>query len=154
MVRKELSEISIADMKVDDLPEVLAIETKSFKTPWSEPLFRDEIFKPAAVSRVAKINGKVVGYLCANVIIDEGHILNLAVHQYYRGLGIASYMIKEMLDVMRKNNCRSIFLEVRISNKEARKMYEKFGFSLLGTRKNYYVLPVEDAVVMALRLMS
>jgi len=55
---------------------------------------------------------------------------------------------------MRKNNCRSIFLEVRISNKEARKMYEKFGFSLLGTRKNYYVLPVEDAVVMALRLMS
>lgn len=154
MAGKKLSEISMADMKVDDLPEVLAIETKSFKTPWSEPLFRDEICKPAAVSRVAKINGKVVGYLCANVIIDEGHILNLAVHQSYRGLGIASCMINEMLDVMRKNNCRSIFLEVRISNEEARKMYEKFGFSLVGTRKNYYVLPVEDAVVMALRLIS
>lgn len=154
MVRKELSEISIVDMRVDDLPEVLAIETNSFKTPWSETLFRNEIFKTIAVSRVAKINGKVVGYLCANVIIDEGHIHNLAVHPDYRRLGIASHMIKEMIDVMRENNCRSIFLEVRVSNEEARKMYEKFGFSLLGTRKNYYISPVEDAVVMVLRLMS
>ncbi len=153
MVREELSGLFIDDMKVDDLPEVLAIETTSFKTPWSETLFRNEIFKSIAVSRVAKINGKVVGYLCANLIIDEGHILNLAVHPHYRRLGAASHMIKEMIDVMRENRCGSIFLEVRASNEEARKMYERFGFSLLGTRKNYYVSPVEDAVVMALRLM-
>lgn len=154
MVGKELSGISINDMKIDDLPEVLAIETKSFKTPWSEALFRSEIFKSIAVSWVAKMNGRVVGYLCANLIIDEGHILNLAVHQNYRRLGIASHMIKEMIDVMRENNCRSIFLEVRASNEEARKMYENFGFSLFGTRKNYYISPVEDAIVMALRLIS
>ena len=154
MVRKELSEMIIDDMKVEDLPEVLAIETTSFQTPWSETLFHHELLKTISVTRVVKINGKVVGYLCANVIIDEGHILNLAVHQEFRGRGIASFMIKEVLDMMRDINCRSVFLEVRVSNEEARKMYEKFGFSLLGTRKNYYVSPVEDAVMMVLRLIN
>jgi [ribosomal protein S18]-alanine N-acetyltransferase len=154
MVGKELNGLLIDDMAVADVPEILAIETASFTTPWSEILFHNEIYKTISVSRVAKINGKVVGYLCANVIIDEGHILNLAVHPEHRGLGIASRMIQEILEIMRVVNCRSVFLEVRASNEEARKMYEKFGFSLLGTRKNYYISPVEDAVVMVLRLMS
>jgi len=154
MVRKELMEIVIDDMKVEDLPEIVGIENASFKTPWSETLFYNEICKTIAVSRVARIDGKVVGYLCGNVILDEGHILNLAVHPEFRRLGIASSLIKEMIDIMRDRDCRSVFLEVRISNEQARIMYEKFGFTLLGTRKNYYILPVEDAVIMVLRLVS
>jgi ribosomal-protein-alanine N-acetyltransferase len=154
MVKKELSELSIDDMKVEDLPEIVSIETASFTTPWSETLFYNEIFKAIAVSRVAKIDGKVVGHLCANVILDEGHILNLAVHPEFRRLGIASSLIKDMIDIMRDRNCRSVFLEVRISNEQARIMYQKLGFSLLGTRKNYYISPVEDAVIMVLRLIS
>lgn len=152
MVGKELNGLLIDAMTVADLSEVLAIETASFATPWSEALFYNEIFKANAVARVSKINRKVVGYICANIIIDEGHILTLAVHPEHRGLGIASRMIQEVLEVMRFDNCRSVFLEVRISNEEARKMYEKFGFGLLGTRKNYYISPVEDATVMVLRL--
>lgn len=142
----------IDDMKVEDLPEILAIEKASFETPWSETLFYNEIFKTISVSRVARIDGRVVGYLCANMIIDEGHILNLAVHPDYRGRGIASRLLRHMIDEMRAGNCRSIFLEVRMSNENARKMYAKFGFTLLGTRKAYYVSPVEDAVVLVLRL--
>jgi ribosomal-protein-alanine N-acetyltransferase len=87
MGRKELSDMVINEMKVEDLPEILAIETASFETPWSETLFYNEIFKAIAVSRVARINGRVAGYLCANMIIDEGHILNLAVHPDFRGMG-------------------------------------------------------------------
>ena len=154
MVGKELNGLFIDAMTVADLPGILAIETVSFKTPWSETLFYNEIFKAIAVARVARIKGKIVGYLCANIILDEGHILNLAVHPEYRGLGIASRLIHEVLEIMRADNCRSVFLEVRVSNEEARKMYEKFGFGLLGTRKNYYISPVEDAIVMVLRLTS
>lgn len=146
--------IGIDDMKVEDIPEIVSIENASFTTPWSETLFYNETRKAIAVSRVARIEGKVMGYLCANVILEEGHILNLAVHPQYRGLGIASSLIKEMIDIMRGRDCRSVFLEVRISNEQARIMYEKFGFSLLGTRKNYYISPVEDAVIMVLRLNS
>jgi ribosomal-protein-alanine N-acetyltransferase len=152
MGRKELTDMVINDMKVEDIPEIAAIERSSFETPWSETLFYNEIFKAISVSRVARINGKVAGYLCANMIIDEGHILNLAVHPDYRGGGIASRLLKHMIDDMRESSCRSIFLEVRVSNENALKMYEKFGFTLLGTRKAYYVSPVEDAVVMVLRL--
>ncbi len=154
MVRKALSGIVFQKMKAEDLPEVLAIETASFKTPWTEPLFYNEICKNIALSRVAKINNKVAGYLCANLIIDEGHILNLAVHPEYRGQGVASCMIGEMIEIMKDNSCRSVFLEVRASNEGARTIYKKFGFTLLSTRKNYYISPVEDAVVMVLRLIS
>ena len=154
MVRKALSGIVFEKMKDEDLPEVLAIETASFKTPWTEPLFYNEISKNIALSRVAKINNKIAGYLCANLIIDEGHILNLAVHPEYRGQGVASFMIGEMVEIMKDNSCRSVFLEVRASNEGARTIYEKFGFTLLSTRKDYYVSPVEDAVVMVLRLVS
>jgi ribosomal-protein-alanine N-acetyltransferase len=154
MVKKKLSEMLIEDMKVEDLPEIVSIENASFTTPWSETLFYNETRKTIAVSRVAKIDGKIVGYLCGNVILDEGHILNLAVHPQWRNLEIASSLIKEMIDIMRERDCRSVFLEVRISNEQARIMYEKFGFTLLGTRKNYYISPVEDAVIMVLRLVS
>ncbi len=109
MVGKELNGIVIDDMKVEDLPEILSIENASFKTPWSETLFYNEIFKTISVSRVAKIDGKVVGYLCANVILDEGHILNLAVHPEYRSLGIASSLIKEMIDIMRDSRLQVSF---------------------------------------------
>ena len=152
MVRKALTEIVIEHMKVEDLPEIVSTEAASFTTPWSETLFYNEIFKAIAVSRVAKIEGKVVGHLCANVILDEGHILNLAVHPDFRRLKIASSLIREIIGIMRDRDCRSVFLEVRASNEQARIMYEKFGFTLLGTRKNYYISPVEDAVVMVLRL--
>ena len=152
MGRKELSYMVINEMKVEDLPEIVAIETASFETPWSETLFYNEICKAIAVSRVARINGRVAGYLCANMIIDEGHILNLAVHPDHRRFGVASRLLKHMIDDMRARDCRSIFLEVRASNENALKMYERFGFTLLGTRKAYYVSPVEDAVVMVLRL--
>ena len=154
MVGKALMAICLDGMKVEDIPEIVSIENASFTTPWSETLFYNETRKTIAISRVARIDGRVAGYLCANVILDEGHILNLAVHPQYRRLGIASSLIKEMIEIMRDRDCRSVFLEVRASNEQARIMYEKFGFSLLGTRKNYYISPVEDAVIMVLRLVS
>lgn len=146
--------IIIEDMKVEDITEIVSIENASFTTPWSETLFYNETRKAIAVSRVARIAGKVVGYLCANLVLDEGHILNLAVHPQFRRLAVASSLIKEMIEIMKERDCRSVFLEVRISNEQALRMYEKFGFILLGTRKNYYISPVEDAVIMVLRLVS
>src|SRR5574340_1214070 len=111
MVGKALRAICIDDMKVEDIPEIVSIENASFTTPWSETLFYNETRKPIAVSRVARLEGKIAGYLCANVILDEGHILNLAVHPRHRGLGIASSLISEMIEIMRDRDCRSVFLE-------------------------------------------
>jgi [ribosomal protein S18]-alanine N-acetyltransferase len=149
---KELNCVLTSAMELRDLPQILEIEKSSFTTPWSEALFSSEISNGASVCRVAKLNGRVVGYLCGQIIIDEGHILDLAVHPEQRSRGIASLLIQEMTGIMRDHGCRSVFLEVRFSNEQARSIYRKFGFALLGRRKNYYVSPAEDAIILVLRL--
>ncbi len=152
MVREKLKEITIDSMRTDDIDEVFRIEAASFTKPWSAKLFYNEIRNPRCISRVARTGGKVAGYICAGCIFDEGHIHNLAVHQRLRRLGIARMLVRDMIDELKHRGCKSIFLEVRSSNEIAKKMYEKFNFSVLGIRKNYYDSPVEDGVVMVLRL--
>jgi ribosomal-protein-alanine N-acetyltransferase len=148
VVSEGLKGLVIDDMRESDIPEVAEIERSSFTTPWSEQLFFNELKNPRSVPKVARSGGRVAGYICASRIIDEGHILNLAVHQSFRGLGIAKALVGEMISYLKEEGCRFIFLEVRDSNETAKKLYGKFGFRMIGTRKNYYVSPVEDAVIM------
>ena len=140
------------DMTEGDLREVLEIERASCSMPWSEALFFNEIKNPRSIPRVARKDGKVVGYLCAHRIMDEGHILNLAVHPDLRRSGIASALIGDMIERLKQDECRFLFLEVRASNKEGKEIYAKFNFQVMGIRKNYYVSPVEDAVIMVLKM--
>lgn len=139
-------------MQESDIPEVLEIERMSFTTPWSEAVFYNEIHNPFSITRVTLTDEKLVGYICANQIIDEGHILNLAVHPDYRRRGIASTLVKNILKELKDCACRVLYLEVRISNHAARKLYEGFGFKVVGIRKCYYVSPIEDAVIMMLEM--
>ena len=145
-------EVLIRDLRPEDVLEVLAIEKASFATPWSEILFMNEIFKPRSLPKAAVIGDKVVGYICGNYLLDEGHILNVTVHPDFRKQGIASLLIHEMIRLLKEEGCRTIFLEVRISNEAALRMYEKAGFIRLATRTAYYTLPTEDAVIMSLHL--
>jgi len=154
MVSRHVKEVIIDEMKIGDLQEVVEIERASCTMPWSESLFYNEIQNPRSLSLVARKYGKVVGYICANRIMDEGHVLNLAVHPEHRKLGIATALVEEMIGLLRQDECRFLFLEVRASNDRAKKIYEKLNFALLGIRKNYYVSPVEDAVIMVLKFMN
>jgi ribosomal-protein-alanine N-acetyltransferase len=151
VVPEKLKDLTISVMTVDDLQAVLEIERSSFTTPWSEISFFNEIKNPRSIPKVARLGGRIAGYLCASRIIDEGHILTFAVHPEFRNRGIASALIRDILGQLKREGCRFVFLEVRASNSGARKMYEKFGFRELGVRKNYYVSPVEDGVVMVLK---
>jgi ribosomal-protein-alanine N-acetyltransferase len=144
-------DIIFEDMKPGDLPAVIEIEKVSFTTPWSETSFFNELKNPRSFQKVAKKGGKVVGYICGGWIIDEGHILDVAVDPKYRSLGIASALVSLAIERLREEGCRFVFLEVRDSNEPAKKMYAKFGFEFLGTRKNYYLSPSEDAVIMVLK---
>jgi ribosomal-protein-alanine N-acetyltransferase len=156
MVREGLNQawqdiIIIEDSAADDLAAVIEIERMSFSTPWSETSFFNEMKKPKSFLKVAKKGGKVVGYICGGWIIDEGHILDVAVHPEYRRLSIASMLVSLGIERLRKEGCRFVFLEVRSANEPAARMYSKFGFEIIGTRKDYYTSPVEDAVIMMLK---
>lgn len=152
MARKALKELVIGDMEISDLPEVAGIELESFTTPWPETLFYNEIHKQRAIAKTARIGGRVMGYICAEQIIDEGHILDLAVHPGFRRRGIAARLVDEIINCLRNNKCGIIFLETRASNDAATRLYERFEFKVLARRKKYYTSPVEDAVIMALKL--
>jgi ribosomal-protein-alanine N-acetyltransferase len=147
-----MTEISIDDLRPEDIPEVLSIEQVSFSTPWSETLFMNEIYKPLSLPKAARQGEILVGYICANYVLDEGHILNVTVHPEYRRQGIARRLVRHVAALLAERGCRTIFLEVRASNEAAKVMYQRAGFSVIGTRKNYYTHPQEDALAMSLKL--
>ena len=135
-------------MKEEDIAAVVAIERTSFSLPWSEISFAKELFKPRSIPKVAVVGDVVAGYMCIEYVMDEGHILNLAVHPDYRKKRIAATLVEDAVAELRQMACRFIYLEVRASNHAARNLYENFGFRMVGSRKSYYVNPGEDAVIM------
>lgn len=141
--------LTIRDMVWDDVEEIIDIERESFSTPWSATSFYSEIYNRNSVNKVAVVDGKVCGYICVRCFEEECHLLNLAVHPAFRRRGIATLLLEGIVSQLKKRGCRFIFLEVRVSNLAARKMYEKFGFIPIGVRRRYYVNPEEDAIVMA-----
>lgn len=147
-----MAEIGIREMQEHDVPEILKIERISFTTPWSEAAFQHEVRKPYALSNVAVSKGKVIGYICANQILDECHIFNLAVHPDFRRQGVGTALMEEALNELKEKGCGFFYLEVRSSNSGAKKFYERFGFRVIGVRRKYYVSPLEDAALMMLRV--
>jgi ribosomal-protein-alanine N-acetyltransferase len=139
-------------MRDADVPIVAGIEKTSFTLPWSETSFANEVHKLRSLPRVAVIDGTIVGYVCSEHVGDECHILNLAVHPDYRKQGIANMLVEYIIEELKLKACRFLYLEVRASNYVAKKLYHGFGFKIVGTRKNYYVAPVEDAVIMMLEI--
>lgn len=126
-------------MKDADLAEVVAIEKASFAAPKSESVFKEDEHKYL----VAKDNGKILGYIGIEKISGEMHIINMAVQPDFRGKGIGKKLLEKALspkDV--------VFLEVRVSNLPAQKIYEHFGFKNVGIRKNYYQDNGENAYIM------
>jgi [ribosomal protein S18]-alanine N-acetyltransferase len=147
-----MDEISIREMREDDVPQILTIENASFSTPWTEAAFLHEIHKPYALNLVLLVGSRLAGYLCLNFVFDEGHILNLAVDSDSRRRGLATRLMQDGLIELKQKGCRFIYLEVRDSNHAAQTFYERFGFKIVGLRKKYYTSPVEDAVVMMRQL--
>ena len=136
-------------MTVDDIDNVVEVENNCFSIPWSKASFLREIENnEVALYLVAKIENKAVGYIGVWRIIDEGHITNVAVHSDYRGLGIGSMLVSELLSLCKKDGINSFTLEVRKSNEIAQKLYRKYGFEERGIRKKYYEDNKEDAVIM------
>ena len=142
-------------MTAGDLPEVMAIERASFPNPWHETTFRGEIqnegisFPLVAIEPTER---RVVGYIIFWRIQDEIQINNIAVHPDFRGLGIGEAILREVLDKVRAEGAVFASLEVRVSNGPARALYEKLGFEIIGSRKDYYINPAEDALVLGLNL--
>ena len=136
-------------MRQSDLDSVMEIEAASFPTPWSRNAFLSEIYENSrACYLVARQNGTVIGYVGIWIILDEGHITNLAVHTDHRRRGVGERLMKAIMDYAKAKGARRTTLEVRVSNLGAQRLYERLGFVSVGIRPGYYHDNGEDAMIM------
>lgn len=134
----------------EDLNGVLEVESESFINPWTRGMYDSELKNPDVCHiYVARVSGcQVAGFCAFWLVLDQMHINNVAVRPFYRGRGLGSALISHSLTEAFRFGAQFSILEVRRSNAEAKKLYERFGFEVVGTRSAYYKNPIEDALVL------
>ena len=144
--------VLLAPMLADDLDAVLAIEHKSFSTPWTDTMFLSELRQgPSSqllVARLEKRPTTIVGYVGYRAVLDEMHVMIVAVAPAWRRRGIAQRMLSEAMEQARQADCARAILEVRASNVGAQQLYYRLGFAPVGVRPKYYQRPSEDALIL------
>lgn len=134
----------------DDMEEVAAIEKVSFTNPWHPHTFRRLVTQGRVHILVADDEEEeaVVGYAVMWWVHAQGELGNLAVKETHQGRGIGSALLDQLLDDARERGVRDLFLEVRMSNDPAFRLYRSRGFVQVSVRKGYYRNPPEDARIL------
>lgn len=169
-----MSEITIRRATRNDLPAIILLDWMSFSLPWPVRAFERELSEPHSRVWVAETitdepltyaspveNGvapftvqpgqmAVVGMMVVWVVLDEAHIATLSVHPHMRRRGIARRLLSVGLTHAAREGCESALLEVRAGNLGAQRLYESFGFEVVGRRPRYYQDNNEDALLMTL----
>ena len=135
----DIFEIETVPMSEEYIGGVAALERECFSHPWSEASLREELDNSQAHFLCAAADGRVVGYI---------GVQNVAVSEEFRRRKIAERLLDEAERGARERGCAFITLEVRASNAPAKALYIKHGFEQVGTRKNFYSDPREDAEIM------
>ena len=139
----------------EDLDAVLKIEEASYPYPWTRGIFNDCLRVGYACFGLQA--GEVLaGYSVHNWGAGESHLLNLCVHKGFQRLGYGSLLLEHAIGHARALDCHVMFLEVRPSNSNASRLYQRRGFEVVGKRPAYYQAEGgrEDAMVMRLSLVD
>jgi [ribosomal protein S18]-alanine N-acetyltransferase len=141
--------IEIRTLGSGDLDSVEEIERASYPTPWSRSMFAAELQKPSSLAIGAyHDSGELVGYAIVSRYVDAWHVMNIAVVPEFRRRGIARSLLERLFEITATDPRRGYTLEVRVSNAEAIRLYERLGFEARGIRRGYYTDNREDALIM------
>lgn len=136
-------------MEPSHLTEAAKLEKISFSAPWSENMILAELNNPLShYIGAVDFDGRLIGYAGMLAVLDEGYISNIAVHPDCRRKGVADSLLSELINFSTSQELSFLTLEVRIGNAPAISLYNKYGFEIVGRRKNYYRHPTEDAILM------
>ena len=149
-MQNEIMTVKIVPMKRTDVDNILKIEEQAYgEHHWSKDSFYGELSNELA-HYYSAFNSKdeLIGYAGAWQIIDEAHITTIAISPEFKRKKVGEALLRQILEDCYKNGIKYITLEVRVSNIPAIKLYEKYGFKSLGSRKGYYQNNNEDALIM------
>ena len=148
---------------LEDIPKVIVINRVTLPENYPEWFWHEHLERWGDAFFVAEVDGKVVGYVMSRVeygapnisketLVKKGHIVSIAVLEGYRRRGIGAALMKAAIEALRdKYGCKEVYLEVRVSNEPAIRLYEKLGFQKIRVLPMYY-LDGEDAYLMAMAL--
>lgn len=144
----------------EQLPENLAAEklwaisnqSYSHGSPWSIEQFSLDLAQKTSDYLVLIHQNRWLGFVGYHLVLDEVEITHVVIDKELQQQGYGSQLINQMLQHFVEQEISQVFLEVRMSNSSARKLYEKMGFKTINRRKNYYSHPKEDGIVMCLNV--
>jgi ribosomal-protein-alanine N-acetyltransferase len=147
----DFATLQTVPMELADLDEVMQIENAVFTHPWSKTNFLDSLRNSDNAWVVRAADGELLGYFVQMAVVDESHLLTVAVKASVQKQGLGNFILGLMLQQAKLMLMNSVLLEVRESNLPALKLYQQFGFEQIGRRKNYYQAghqQREDALVL------
>jgi len=153
-----LSSLWLERGAVADAPAVAALEAACFSHPWTEEQICQELVygPPGAVlvlwaaDDAAPRRRRLAAYCAYRLVLDEMHVMDVAVSPSWRRRGLATWLLRLSLRRATLDGARRAVLEVRAGNEAARALYARLGFEAVGRRRDYYREPPEDAAVLVL----
>ena len=144
--------LSIEPYRHSDLDDMMEIENQSFPAPWTRNSYEQLAVLDDVDIWIARLGPELVGYMLLQRSGDDMELHTFAVKPKYRRQGIGAKLLEHMRDQARQKGVIRIHLKVRPSNYEAKALYEKFGFKIMGMWHAYYHDDGEDALVMKMEL--
>ena len=133
-----MENIEIRKMELTDLESIKNIFTSDFDNFWSFNVLKEELDNEHSNYLLAKFNKEIVGFAGIKIVLDEADIMNIVTKKNYRGNGIGTMLLNNLIYLCSELGIKTINLEVSEENLPAIHLYEKFGFKIIGNRKNYY----------------
>lgn len=143
-------DMTLRPMRSADLPAVIAVEQDIYPFPWTAGNFADSL-EAGHEAWLLEAEGRLVAYALLMRVIDEVHLLNLAVAAQWQGRGLGGRLLEWLCARAAEDGVCAMFLEVRPSNARAQALYLRSGFRQVGVRRRYYPSwnhEREDAIVM------
>ncbi|MBB3221797.1 ribosomal protein S18-alanine N-acetyltransferase [Pseudoduganella umbonata] len=151
----DLARLVYEPMQLADLDEVVAVEHAVYPHPWTRTNFSDSLKNGYHGWVLRDPSRELIGYFLVMAVVDEAHLLNVAVAARWQGKGLGRFLLNQSAACARGLGMESMLLEVRPSNVRALGIYRRFGFAEIGRRKGYYPAAGgqrEDAIVMRIVL--
>ena len=164
VILKQIGDCILRRCELGDIIPVMEINLRTLPEHYSDYFYESLLEELPEAFIVAELSGKIIGYIMCKMehgfsnfkklgFVKKGHVVSIAVIDNHRRKGFGSVLVDEAIKGVKIRQCSELYLEVRCSNNDAVRLYEKLGFSIIHRLKAYY-RDGEDAYVMAIELTS